>query len=533
MKRYVTVLPDVERIVEGLRDTGYEFNTALADIIDNSIAANADNIDVRLVLDYGGNLLVAVGDDGCGMDEERLINAMRYGSKQRENRASLGKFGLGLKTASTAFCRRLVVVSRMTGDAKPLRAVWDLDVLADKDEWQLEIAEPSPDEIALLDEAAPNRSGTVVIWERVDRLLPDYKRKDGRAVKTAVGRIEADLVNHIAMVYQRFLDAGDSRARTVSIRVNGEPVVPWDPFCVAETRGPVVEKEVPVTMPDGSTTSFTLRAFILPRKEEFSSVENRNAAKIGVERQGVYVYRENRLIHGPDWLGMYKLETHQSLLRVELSFDHRLDDGFQVDIKKSRILLNPDLYVWLRDKFLVAPRREADNRSRKGAAASATGTAALLHRASNNAIAMRVDSLSKPKVTAADVNTGVVSMETNAGPQTTTLHIAIPDAPSTAHVATAATLDNGVLWECALINGNPGVRLNAAHPYYSKAYLPNAKSSPTIQALDFLLWSLAQAELNNTSPETRDAFDEFRVEVSRNLKKLVADLPDPVDDVEE
>ena len=95
------------------------------------------------------------------------------------------------------------------------------------------------------------------------------------------------------------------------------------------------------------------------------------------------------------------------------------------------------------------------------------------------------------------------------------------------HISTNGTLDNGVLWEPALINGAAGVTLNTGHPFYPKAYLPSKGDSVAVQALDFMLWALAQAELNNVNDENKDAFEEFRIEVSRNLKKLVADLPDP------
>src|SRR5271166_5472830 len=106
------VPPDPTRMIEGLRDTGYQFNTAVADLIDNSIAANASVIDVAVAMDYKGNIAVSICDDGIGMNKEALISAMKYGSPPRPDPSSLGKFGLGLKTASTAFCRRLSVITR-------------------------------------------------------------------------------------------------------------------------------------------------------------------------------------------------------------------------------------------------------------------------------------------------------------------------------------------------------------------------------------------------------------------------------------
>lgn len=523
----IPVEPDVARVTDGLRDTGYEFNTAVADIIDNSIAAMATLIDVRADVDFGGNVFVSVGDNGTGMDREGLINAMRYGSKRRSDPASLGKFGLGLKTASTAFCKRLVVISRPNGELTPLAAVWDLDFIAQANEWSLQLQEPESHEIDLLDAVAPARAGTLVVWDKIDRLLPEYKKPDGRPLKNALKRQLDSLREHIATVYQRFLDPTDPRARTVEIRLNGESIPAWDPFCVSITQKPALEHVQEVELPSGERTSFSVKAYILPRKEEYSSAEDRALARISNERQGVYVYRENRLIHGPDWLGMYRQEPHFSLIRVELSFDHRLDDAFQVDIKKSRILLNEELYRWLRESFLAHPRREAETRYRRGEAGVAKGAAVLIHTSSNNALNQKMDALRTATVTAVDATTGQASIQNNAGQSVAHLRIVTDDKPGIAHIETAESLEHRVLWEPALINGKPGVTLNAGHPYYAKAYLPNKENSVVVQALDFLLWALAQAEVNNISEESREAFEDFRIEVSRNLVKLVADLPDP------
>ena len=180
---YLDVPPDPERISEGLRDTGYEFSTAVADIIDNSIAAGATVVDVRMAIDFGGRIFVSITDDGCGMDREGLINAMRYGSRRRVDPSSLGKFGLGLKTASTAFCRRLSVISRSSDTGPVLKATWDLDHIAKSEKWELLLGPSGPEEKKLLDTVATGKSGTVVLWENVDRLLREYAKPDGKFAK--------------------------------------------------------------------------------------------------------------------------------------------------------------------------------------------------------------------------------------------------------------------------------------------------------------------------------------------------------------
>src|SRR5207248_2077906 len=113
-----------------------------------------------------------------------------------------------------------------------------------------------------------------------------------------------------------------------------------------------------VELPGGAVASFKMRAYILPRKEEFSTEAAAKAAQISNANQGIYIYREHRLIHGPDWLKMFTKEPHLSLLRVEFSFDHKLDEAFQIDIKKSQIILNEALYDHVLD-FLTPPRRAA------------------------------------------------------------------------------------------------------------------------------------------------------------------------------
>ena len=526
---YLDVPPDPERIIEGLRDTGYEFNTSMADVIDNSIAAKASNIDVAVAMDFGGQILVSVTDDGCGMDRDGLINAMRYGSKRRADQASLGKFGLGLKTASTAFCRRLSAISRGKDGRQVLKATWDLDHIAAVERWELQLVEAATEEIKLLDVVVKGKTGTVILWERVDRLLKAYAVPDGKVARNALKRYVDDLRFHVSMVYQRFLDKNDKRAQDVNIRINGEPVLPWDPYCVSETKAPIAEKVQKVEIGDNDRADFTMRAFILPRKDEFADQTAVKEARLTNDMQGVYVYRENRLIHGPDWLEMYSKEPHMTLCRIELSFDHKLDDAFQVDIKKSRILLDDSLYDWMQ-KFLQGPRREGSERYRKGVAATVTGTAALIHAVSNNAIHAQADNLKTAVLKEVDGATGDVTITNKNGVTKLKIKLVEQKNSGECHVQPVDSLQDGVLWEPAFIDGNQAVRINTGHPYYHKGYIPNKQSGVTVQGLDSLIWGLCAAELGNVSESNKRNFEEMRYEVSRILRRLVEDLPDPAED---
>ena len=129
--------PNPARVAEGLRDTGYDFVTAVADIIDNSIAAEATIVDIEIKMDFEGEIVIFFTDNGKGMDYNGLINAMRYGSDVRPNPCSLGKFGLGMKTASTAFCRCLSVATRDSSSSQIYKARWDLDHIKSKGKWEL------------------------------------------------------------------------------------------------------------------------------------------------------------------------------------------------------------------------------------------------------------------------------------------------------------------------------------------------------------------------------------------------------------
>ena len=512
--------PDPERIVNGLRDTGYNFNTAIADIVDNSISAKATVVSIDVILDPELNVYVYIADNGIGMNLEGLKNAMKYGSSERPEKNSLGKFGLGLKTASTAFCRRFAVVSRCEEDSTIRKVQWDLDYVAKQQEWLLQFPEIVEDEVELLEKTAGNGHGTLVVWDKVDRLMRDYKTKSG--AEKALRKLIDLLRSHLSMVYQRFLDKEDSRAANVQIIVNNESLSAWDPFCVNEDNTQTLQEEnVPVEMPDGENASFHIAAYILPKKGDFSSFEAEKEAKVSNDLQGVYVYRENRLIHSGDWFGLMKKEPHLSLLRIEFSFDYRLDELLSVDIKKSRILLIGELYAFF-NNFFGAPRREAEKRYRDTETKFIHKDGKEAHNPSNSSIEGKASDIIESTIKPVSED----SAEVNNSNGTFTKSIKIINNAE-ARVIAVPDIDGNALWEPALVNGKHAVNINVSHPYYKKIYGPYLAQHTVVEGLDYLLWALSEAENSTCSLSSIENYEDMRHKVSRTLKKLVADLPDP------
>ncbi|WP_235735717.1 ATP-binding protein [Nocardioides alcanivorans] len=546
----VVVTPDTRRMVEGLRDTGYTFNSAVADLIDNSIAADASRVSVYLGWTTDEEIILTIADDGHGMNKEGLLEAMRYGAPERATRSSLGRFGLGLKTASTGFCRRLTVMSRDAATAGLNAAVWDLDDLAVSGEWNLGIGPADADEKSLWEDAAeeladiasgPVSAGTVVMWQKVDKLLKTRSGEEAKNRNQALKKTERSLVDHLEMVFQRYLDSTDDRVPNVAIAVNGNILSPWDPFQIANGGQLALDKTLkmsPAYAAASSSDEFEvkLRAFILPRKDEYQSDEARTDARIGIDRQGIYLYRENRMIEGPEWLGTGATETHLNTLRVDLSFPGQLDEVFGVGIKKSGVHIDPSLIEALR-QLLTPVRREADRLSRKGKTPT-TKQGGEKTRPTERTINRLKGSLTVPTIEqtpggaiSLKNNAGEVAVRDDAGKETGIVAIVVDEDEQGLSVVRHDTLEDGALWEARYANAaGIQVALNAGHSWYRKAYLPNAADSNLVQAIEYLFYALAQAEMNNTDTDAHETFAEFRIEVSRNLKKLVKDLPDPDDD---
>lgn len=537
-----TVLPDLEnppdapRLIYGLRDTGYNFNTAAADIIDNSIAANASEVNVQIELMADGRKFVYFGDNGDGMDYPELFDAMRYGAKARASLASLGKFGLGLKTASSSVCICFTVISRKSASAELTKLSWDLDYVRDKNSWKMIRDEMTSHDEELFEEFCGEK-GTLVIWSKCDRLLSkDYAVAGGSKEKAAIKRLTDKLIEHLSLVYHRFLDPEDSRTPNVTIRANGDEVKGWDPFFPARSDQILNPKQqlLKCELQDGSVETAQLKAWILPHSKDCTK-EEQELAKHSNRSQGFYVFRENRLIHHGGWLGIHgwsSMEPHMSLLRLEFDFNHALDEAFMVDVKKSRILLDPSLEEHV--QALITPvRREAINRFRRRAKETAAALG-IDHSSANKSVA-KEPTTKKATVVSASASTNTAVISNNLGRQIT-IKVPVEDGvkPENVHIEAVDDIHSGGLWEPALRSTTDtgyvvGVRINKHHDFYQKIYQRASGAGYSVEGMDLLLWAFAAAEQNHVNPDLEPIFEDLRDEVSSNLRKLLRDIDLPDD----
>ena len=524
--------PNASRLIYGLRDTGYNVRTAAADIIDNSIAAGANLINIRIDLLQDGRKVVYFGDDGHGMNQTEVRNAMRYGAERRPDAKSLGKFGLGLKTASSSVCKHYTVLSRRSEDADLAKLAWDLEHVERRNVWEM-LAEPVTRDQEEMFEELCGPSGTLVTWENCDRLLSkEYTR--GVKEKAAVNRLAEALTKHIALVFHRFLDVDDERERDVKIRVNGAAVKPWNPFYPAKSEQVLSanKQKLTVEMFDGTEEIAHMKAWILPHRSEMTKEEEAEFARISNRAQGFYVYREGRLIQDGGWMEVFgSPEPHYSLLRIEFDFGHELDEAFRIDVKKSRILFHPDLEDGLR-KILQPVYREAGARYRRKSRDDLNQKGVVNHGSANKNIA-GTPNTAKPQVTGVDHKAQTAEVSNNRGVK---IRIRAPVqnnvSPDNIHVEAVTSITNGHLWEPAYRSSGtsdhvPGVLLNKHHDFYQKIYQRAAANGYAVEGMDLLLYAFAMAEQNNTDPELEPVFEDIRGEISANLHKLLRNVPDP------
>lgn len=323
--------PKASALSESMRDIGYSLEAAVADIIDNSISAGASKVDISFNFRNSGATL-AIVDDGRGMTEDELVEAMRYGSHSPRNLRSkddLGRFGLGLKTASFSQCKKLTVISYKSGVYAG--AVWDLALLSDpdRDDWIIGILEDEEITATPFVENIEN-NGTLVLWENLDRLCESDK---GTVNETLIYGKVKEVEKHLSLVFHRFL-SGEIKGKKLDIKINRHSLEPFDPFCTTNRATQLLNKEIIRIKGE----EISIQPYILPHHSKLTQRESDfyNSRSDFLNNQGAYVYRNGRLMAWADWFRLIPKGEATKLARVKIDFPNSLDDQWTIDIKKSR-----------------------------------------------------------------------------------------------------------------------------------------------------------------------------------------------------
>ena len=328
------VLPYAPILVESTRSIGYSFESALADIIDNSLGKNASNIDVYF--SSKDPQFVAVVDNGVGMTAEELESAMRYGSKSSlevRDKDDLGCFGLGLKTASLSQCRKLTVITKK--EEHYYAACWDLDHIIQEKDWSLIwYSSEEARKLQHADYLKDYDSGTIVIWQEFDRIVNGAANPQ----KVFDEKIERAR-SHVALVFHRYMD-NEVIGNRVRIFFNNGPVEPVDPFLTTNpATQPLSEQTLRI-----DDSIIRVKPYILPFASKVSAKDKKKLGELSDLRsnQGFYIYRNKRLIIWGTWFRLIKAQELNKLARIRVDIPNTLDSIWEIDIKKSTASL-PDM----------------------------------------------------------------------------------------------------------------------------------------------------------------------------------------------
>lgn len=332
MSEPITSIPSANILLSSLRSVGYTPETAIADIVDNSLSANASTVSIEF---NWQEQIIIISDNGDGMSDQELLKSMNIGSSDPLDSRSihdLGRFGMGMKTASFSLGKKLTVLSKSCEMIN--NAGWDLDYVRKEDKWQILVEDSSSLFIQQLsDRLSGFDNGTVICISNIDKVISSDSANEKKKFYKMIDNVK----NHLSLVFHRFMESGK-----ITLNVNGISLTPWNPFIPYNNARQELEPEE-VTE---NGHKVVIRPYVLPHKTKFDNDDEVKAAggyKGWLHHQGFYVYRNERLIIYGTWFGLFKKEMSFNLARIQLDIYSDSDFDWQIDIKKSKAV--PPVYT--------------------------------------------------------------------------------------------------------------------------------------------------------------------------------------------
>lgn len=496
--------PNAAKLLSSLRNTGYDSYSAIEDIVDNSIDAGARTIRVNIG-SKDKETYVLIADDGCGMDENILDEALKLGSAtQKDELSDLGKFGMGLCTASISMAKKLEVITCQQG-AKTLYSCQDLDQIVEKNEFLKELGQANSEQVQKFKDVIEGDRGTVVILTKVDRIS-----------NTNLSIFSSTLAKEMGRIYRKFIQAG------IKFIVNDKEIESIDPLMLdhAETQ---TWSDEEYDLPSGSNATkekIKVKIAILPSVNE----QNEKEMNMSIRSQGFYVLRNNREIANGVTLEVFKKHNDFNRLRIEMSFTSNLDNEMGVRFSKDGVSPNQAITDFLKQeiggqitsirKVLVQNRiadksKEIDHEE----SASVIAKKAKLLITPDAIIEKR-----SPKTQKHERKESQSESEKERTPRKTQL------SPSGlgARFETLTMGREGSLYNCYQEGKIIVIQWNVDHPFYEKLVLANKDRKDVTAGIDYLVFALASAELKTSNDDNVELISSIKTIMSSNLRALLS-----------
>ncbi|RYX84210.1 ATP-binding protein [bacterium] len=508
--------PNAGKLINSLRHLGYDNYAAIKDLCDNCTDAHADNVAIWInSAKAKGGVIITIADDGDGMDEATLDQALRLGSETPRNEVSdLGKFGMGLVTASLSICRRVEVITKQK-DGPMLYSVQDVDVVVETNEFVKHIGLAGPEQIAQFEDCLGDAEhGTIILLSKCDQLQNKNQTNFANKVKKELGQ-----------TFRRFIQSG------LEMWVNDEPVAAIDPMMKDDGAVEYSTEIYPFEFTDEDgllhKEKIEVRLYMLP---DFGIEGNRDRA-INIPNQGFYLLRNYREIADGDSLDLFTKHNDFNRFRGEILVSGTLDDVMGVDFTKQK----PKFNQAFRDRLLqeLKPQingirkqlksqriavEDKENEIYHSEAARQIGQKAHLLAKPRLETEKREPSTTEPKTKGPEL--GGTKERVNAA-RTQKKEVALP-----CRFETASMGQGGAIWEAEPRGKTLIITWNVDHPFYQRFILENPSM---VTATDFLVYSLAAAEImftgdddEETQQKRQDMMNNIRTTLSSNMRQLLS-----------
>lgn len=496
----VSNIPNAAKIIDSLRMVGYDNISALADLIDNAIDADAKAIQLQIKPDIDG-YTIYLADNGCGMDLQTLDEALKLGSDTRRDETSdLGKYGMGLVTASLSLCRRITVITK-SEDSPILTSIQDIDIIKEKNSFVKELRESTNDEIMLFKSFLNNKgSGTLVVLSKCDQIQDKN-----------IDNLTDVITKSLGQIFRLFIQSGRE------ISVSNKKVIARDPLMSEDPQTKIMSDEsFPITTMSGQKESVRVKIAMLP------DVKESTTGTLNITNQGIYVMRNNREITAGVTLDVFTKHNDYNRFRAEVYFSGDLDQEMRVEFTKRDLKPKQNILKAIKDIIypqLMSLRKEIKREQVR------SNDKEEIHKQSAQNIAQKSQLLIKPDI----------KIEKRKSPENTSGSAVAKDTgqirnPNTIQNIRSQRIDvefqvrnmstNGPLFDVDQIGRRTLITYNADHPFYMKVFAENNDDSVKTY-IDYLIYSLATAKLKTFDEDQLDRIESYMSVFSSNLRTLM------------